>query len=94
MSRGFCNVVDTNCEAPPAFRTGSGSFSAPASTKVQTKCYDCGEHVCKACSKFILTDTSVSTTTPTSRIRVCADCLELRARARERKEKRQDVRVG
>lgn len=49
--KDFCEVVETNCEAPPGYRTGMGGF-AQGWTRVSTKCDSCGRFVCTKCSKL------------------------------------------
>lgn len=52
MSRGHCSIVGDRCKSPAGYRTGLGVFDVPASTKVRTKCFKCGEFVCVACSRL------------------------------------------
>lgn len=54
-----CNTVNVGCKAPPAFEW---SFT-------RAKCFRCGEHVCKNCSK-------VQSYMKYGRRRICGRCQE------------------
>ena len=43
-----CSVVAPPCTAPAGWQTGAGYAKAPGQNL--PRCYQCGDHVCRACS--------------------------------------------
>lgn len=56
MTLRTCNIVETNCDRPAAFRAGGGMAEVDASdmTGPIRTCHSCGEDVCEKCSKLVL----------------------------------------
>lgn len=69
----FCHISDAQCEAPAGYGI-SGRGWASGDVKTRIKCWSCGQHVCKKCSKLVMSP---------RRVRMCNDCIEGRARTEE-----------